>query len=151
MAIENLKSDLYRDQQAGGNVPDALLVKGRTKTATGTITNGAADSNTSKYLLVELPSHVLIDPNTEFKVSGWGFADLRIGTKDDVTAFVNLLTAAAATQPMVTKFDANHGKALWEVAGLAEDPGGVIGIYAHAVAAAAGAGTMPFVITYIDN
>jgi len=151
MPIVNLKSDLYRDEQAGGRVPDALLVKGRMKTATGTLTNGATDLNTSMYLMAELPSHVIIDPDTEFKVSGWGYVDLRIGTKTDVTAFVNLLVAAATTQPMVVKFDANHGKALWEVAGLAEDPGGVIGIYAHAVANATGAGTMPFVIKYHDN
>ena len=151
MAVENLKSDLYRDEQAGGNVPDALLVKGRTKTATGTLTNSAADSNLSKYLLAELPSHVILDPNSAVKVDGWGFVDLRIGTFDDVTAFINVLVAAATTQPFVTKFDANHGKALWEVAGLAADPGGVIGIYAHAVAGATGAGTMPFVLEYIDN
>ena len=67
---------------------------------------------------------------------------------DDVDALVSVLKSAGNTVSPIAFGDANHGKALWEVVGLAADPGGVISIYAHAIANATGAGSMPFRIEY---
>lgn len=47
--------------------------------------------------------------------------------------------------------DANHGKRLWEVLGLASDPGGMIALWKHAAANATGAGSMPFAIHYLHH
>jgi hypothetical protein len=144
MAVVNLKSNLFRDAQAMGDVVDPVLIKGRTVTATGTITNAAADNSGSSYHMCDLPSDCLIDEDTAFDVENWGFAAVRIGTKSDVDALVSVLKSAAATHRPRAFGDANHGKRLWEILGLAANPGGYIGIYAHAIADATGAGSMPF-------
>jgi len=75
-------------------------------------------------------------------VSGWGFAAVRIGTKTDVDALVAVVTSAAAVVNPVAIGDAKHGVPLWQVLGLAADPGGNIGLWAHAIANATGAGSL---------
>ncbi len=147
--IENIKSDLFRDQGAGGDVIDSRRNRGRTYTATGTITHAADALNTSKYLLARIPSHALIHEDTRFDVENYSFAAVRIGTHDDVDALVSVLQSAGNTVQPVTFGDANHGKELWEILGLAANPGGDIALYAHAIADATGAGSMPFQIVWI--
>jgi len=149
MAIENILSDLYRDQLAGGQVPDAAKTKGRLYTATGTVSNAAAALATSTYKLVEVPSSAIPDIRTQFDVTSWGFVQIEIGTRTDPTALVNQLKAAGNTVTPFAFADANHGKAWWEVLGLASDPGGHIGIYAHALANATGAGSMKFSLGWL--
>mgnify|MGYP007077412934 CR=1 FL=1 len=148
MPIVTKKSDLFRDEQAGGEVLDAAKTKGRMFTAHGTATNAADDLSGSKYHLIDLPSGAILDDRTAFDVEATGFAAIRIGTKDDVDA---LVSQTKATENIVTPLafgDANHGKALWEILGMAEDPGGFIGLYQHAIANATGAGTMLFRISW---
>ena len=150
MAVVNLNSDIYRDELAGGQVPDAAKANARLFTITGTVSNGATDSQGSTYKLCELPSNCLLDESTAFDVQNDGYAQIEIGTLTDPTALVNV--AKAAGNPVNPKGfgDANHGKALWEMLGLAADPGGMIAIYKHGAAAgAAAAGSMPFRISYL--
>ena len=151
MAVVHLNSDLYRDYQAGDPVIDPLLIKGRPVIATGTLTNAGTDSAASTWRIADLPSDCLLHPDTSFDVAGWGFAQTQIGTKADATALVDQTRATEAIVTPIAFGDANHGKRLWDVLGLAEDPGGFITLYAHAAAGATGAGTMPFQITTIQN
>lgn len=150
MAVENVKSDLYRDELTGGAVPAALKAHGRLHTAIGTVTHDAAASSGSTYKLGEVPSYAILHWDTIFEAGNWKFTDMRIGTKDDVTALVSALVSAGNQSP-IAKLDTNHGKALWEVLGMASDPGGMIAIYAHAVGAASAAGSMKFILQWIDN
>ena len=76
-------------------------------------------------------------------------AQIVIGTETDTDALVDVLKSAGALHSPIAKGDANHGKRLWEVLGLAKDPGGNIGLWKHAEADAAAAGSMSFQIHYI--
>jgi len=150
MAVVSTKSDLIHDPLADGSTPpDPQQARGRLIVATGTVANAADDSNTSKYHLADIPSQAILHNDTAFDVENWGFAQVVIGTEDDTDALVD---QTKATENIVTPIafgDANHGKQLWEVLGLAADPGGMISIWAHAEANATGAGSMPFRIAYL--
>lgn len=149
MAIVNTKSTLFRGD--AGAVLDPLVARGYRRTAIGKAVNAAGDSDGSKYLLAELPSHAILARGTLFHVENWGFAAIRIGTFATAGALVSVLKSAATTQAPVTALIETTGARLWQTMGLAADPGGVLGLYAHAIANATGAGDMPFVIEWIDN
>lgn len=151
MAVVELKSDLYRDPSTLGAIPDSKFTNGRYWTMTGTVTNASDDSTGSTYLICELPSDCLLHEDTVFDVENFGFAQIRIGTLDDNDALVSAAKSAATSQSPKAFGDANHGKELWEMLGLSEDPGGVIGLYAHAVGNATADGAMPFRVAYLHN
>lgn len=153
MAVENIKSDLYRDEAAGGAVPDAQYVTGRVKVMTGSVANGAADSAGSTYKIASLPADCLLDELTLFDDENWGFAATKIGTLTDPAALLDTapITAPVGRKAPVAFGDANHGKELWEILGLSENPGGMIDLYAHAAAGATGAGSLLFQIRYIHR
>lgn len=149
MAVVNETSDLFPDRMAGDAIPDPARARGRSICATGTVANGASDSSGSTYHLVDLPADAILDSRTAFDVENWGFAAIRIGTKSDVDALVAVLKAAGNTVSPVAFGDAKHGLPLWQVLGLSARPAGnVISLYAHAIAAATGAGSMPFEVHY---
>ena len=150
MAVENKLSDLIHDYLDDTSVaPDPAQARGRVIKATGTATNAADDLATSTFHLMDLPSDCILDADTFFKVDNWGFAQVVIGTKTDTTALVNQTTITEAIVTPIAQGDANHGKRLWEVLGMASDPGGNIGIYAHAAANATAVGTMLFQAAYL--
>jgi len=120
-------------------------------TATGPYAKPADDRANSTDLICELPSECLWHEGTRFDVAGGGVADVRIGNKDDADALVAAARADAATQSPKTFGDAFHGLELWEMLGLAKDPGGKIALYAHGPAAATAAGEMPFRVAYLYN
>lgn len=142
MAVVTGKSDLIKDPRLGEAARDPMFARGRPIVAKFTVTNLSTDNSGSKYLLAELPSDCTLDIGTAFKVDGWGFATIRIGTKTDNDALVDVARSAAAQHVPLANGDAKDGKQLWEQLGLAADPGGTIGIWAHGVADATGAGTM---------
>lgn len=151
MAVVNNHSTLIPRALGGAAHPDPHAVAGILRIATGTVANAADDSTLSSYHLVDLPAQCYLHPDTFFDVENWGFAAIRIGTATDVDALVSVLKSAGNQVDPIAKGDANHGKQLWEVLGLAENPGGYIGLYAHAIAGATGAGSMPFQIHYIHT
>lgn len=150
MPVVNEKSTLYKPASDPlGAEPKPELARGRPIVATGSMANLATDSIGSKYLLAELPSDAILDTRTFFKVDAWGYADIRIGTFSDPVALVNQTKISATIASPLTQGDARFGQPLWQALGLAADPGGTIGIYAHgSVAAAAAAGSMRFEIHY---
>ncbi len=150
MPVVQVKSDLFRTQPLLGQAtPDPSRARGRPIHAQFTVTNLATDSATSQYLLAELPSDCILAPETFFKVDGWGFATVNIGTKTATTAIITVLKSAGTyVRPIVEGAAASHGKYLWELLGLAADPGGTIGIYATGPANATGAGTMTGTLAY---
>jgi hypothetical protein len=149
MAVVNKKSNLVADYLNRDTPPDPSIARGRPIIAIGTVANASDDSSGSTYHLIDLPSDCLLDIGTAFDVENWGFAAIRIGTKDDVDALVSVAKSAGNTVTPNAFGDANHGKQLWEQLGLAADPGGMISIYAHAIAGATGAGSMPFRFAYL--
>lgn len=150
MAVVSGKSDLIHDYlDSTSSAPDPVQARGRLIVATGTLTNGAADSSASMYHLVDLPSDCILQPGTFFDVENDGFAQIVIGTRTDTDALVDQTRATGNTVSPIAVGDANHGKRLWEVLGLAADPGGMIGLWKHAEANATGAGSMPFAIHYL--
>lgn len=152
MAVVNGKSDLIHDYLDPDSVQvDPVQARGRLIVATGTLTNEASDSNLSKYKLAEIPSSAILMPGTFFDVENDGFAQIVIGTETDTDALVDVARSAAAIHKPIAEGDANHGKRLWEVLGLAEDPRSNISLWKHAEAGATGAGTMLFAIHYLAN
>lgn len=150
MAAVKINSNLIHDPLVSGSTPpDPQAARGRVIVATGTATNGATDSSASMYHLADIPSQALLYDDCAFDVENWGFAQVVIGTETDTDALVDQTLATENTVTPIAFGDANHGKQLWEVLGLAADPGGNIGLWAHAEAAATGAGSMPFRIVYL--
>lgn len=150
MAVVSGKSDLIHGAfDYGATTPDPQAAKGRLVLATGTVANASTDSNTSKFELARIPSNALLHENTFFDVQNWGFAQVVIGTETDTDALLDVARSSANVQSPIAIGDANHGKALWDILGLAADPGGEIALWAHAEADASGAGSMPFRIAYV--
>lgn len=150
MAVVSGQSDLIHDNfDVLLDPPDPEVAKGRLVLATGTLENAASDSNGSKYELARIPANALMHEGTFFDVQAWGFAQVVIGTETDTDAMLDVAKSAANIQQPIAIGDANHGKRLWEILGLSENPGGNISLWAHAEANATGAGSMPFRIAYI--
>jgi len=149
MAVVETSSSLFHSPYAGDTVPDPGLRAGRVILATGSVSNAADDNNLSMYHLADLPADCLLHEDTFFDVTNLGFADVRIGTRDTVDALVSQTQASENLITPVAQGDANHGKHLWEVLGMAADPGGWIALYQHAVADAASAGSMKFRFAYL--
>ena len=147
MAVVALKSDLYPATPSA--TPDPARANGRSHVVRGSVSNGATDSANSTFLLASLPADCVLDEQTSFKVDGWGFATIRIGTRTDNDALVDVLRSAGTYVTPVAVGDAKHGLPLWQVLGLAAAPeNNVIDLYAHGIAGATGAGSMKFKIVY---
>lgn len=142
MPVVNGKSNLF-----AGDV-DPARARGRPIVTQFTVTNAGTDSAGSKYLLCRLPSAAILTASTTFKADGWGFAVTSIGTASDVDALFQA-NKNAAHSPITRNAAASHGVPLWQLLGLSADPGGEIELYAHAIADAAGAGTMNGEIHYL--
>ncbi|MEX0306029.1 MAG: hypothetical protein AB3N12_01470 [Ruegeria sp.] len=150
MAIVEGTSDLIHKYLDFESVPpDPVQARGRLIVSTGTVENAADDSNASMYHLVDLPSDCILQPGTFFDVENDGFAQIVIGTKTDTDALIDQLQSVGNMITPIANGDANHGMRLWQVLGMAEDPGGMISLYKHAEADATGAGSMPFAIHYL--
>lgn len=149
MPIVKGQSDLISNPATMYPGADPEIVRGRPIVSAGTVTNASTDSAGSKYHLVDLPADALLDALTTFKVDGWGFATVSIGTESDIDALVTVARSAGALVTPVTRLGAWHQKRLWEIVGLAKAPAnGIISLWAHGPANATAAGTMPFEIHY---
>lgn len=153
MAVVTTLSDLIHDPlnraETAPDAPDPQRARGRVICAVGTVANAGDDSNLSSYHLADIPSRAILHEDTFFDVENWGFAQVVIGIEGDTDALVDQTKATENIVTPIAMGDANHGKALWEMLGLAEDPGGDIRIIASAEANATGAGAMPFRIAYL--
>lgn len=149
MAVVKSKSDLYPERPLDSDAPDPSKARGRLIVATFTVANASTDNNLSMYKLATVPADALWDETTSFKVDGWGFAAIRIGTKTDVDALVSVLKSAGAYVNPVLVGDGKHGLPIWQALGMEAPPeSGLIDIYAHAIADATGAGTLKGKIAY---
>lgn len=152
MAVEEIKSNLVKDRfDPNTKSPDPLEARGRPIYATGSVANAVDGSSGSTYHLCDLPSNCLMLPDTFFDVENWGYAQVVIGTLTDTDALVDQTKVTENIVTPIAQGDANHGKRLWEILGLAEDPGGMISLYGHSEAGATGAGSMPFQVAYLFN
>lgn len=152
MPVVEGKSDLIHDYLDSDSVPpDPVQARGRLIVSTGTLANTSGDNTGSMYHLVDLPSTCILQSGTFFDVENDGFAQIVIGTKTDTDALIDQTRASEALITPFANGDANHGKRLWEVLGLAENPGGMIGLFKHAEAGATAAGSMPFAIHYLAD
>lgn len=152
MAVVEVKSDLIHDYLDSASVPpDPVQARGRLIVATGTVANASDDDTLSMYHLVDLPSDCILQPGTFFDVQADGFAQIVIGTKTDTDALIDQTRATENIITPIANGDANHGMRLWQVLGLAEDPGGMISLWKHAEAGATAAGSMPFAIHYLHH
>lgn len=150
MPVVKKLSNLIHDHYDPASVPpDPEQARGRLVCATGLVLNAADDLSGSTYHLADIPSGVILHEDTFFDVQNWGFAQVVIGTLSDTDALVDVAKSAGNTVTPIAVGDASHGKRLWEVLGLAADPGGMIGLYAHTEGNATGAGNMPFRVAYL--
>lgn len=149
MAIVKGQSDLISDPSKMYSGADPEITRGRPIVSAGRVTNAATDSAGSKYHLVDLPADALLDALTTFKVDGWGFATVSIGTEIDIDALVTVAKSAGALVTPVTRLGAWHQKRIWEVVGLAKPPANnIVSLWAHGPANATAAGSMVFEIHY---
>lgn len=150
MAVVSGASDLIPQPYDDTFTPaDPHEITGKLRLATGYVTCASTDSSGSMYELARIPSHAFLHEDTFFDVENWGFAQIVIGTQTDTDALVDQTLATENTVTPIAVGDANHGNHLWEVLGMAADPGGLISLFIHAEAGATGDGNMPFRIAYI--
>jgi len=149
MAVVNIKSDLFPERPLDSDAPDPAKARGRLIIATFAVSNLATDNTLSKYLLATVPVDALWDEATSFKVDGWGFATVSIGTKTDIDALVTVARSAGVYVNPVLVGDAKHGLPIWQALGMAAAPeSGWVDIYAHAPANATGAGALRGKLAY---
>jgi hypothetical protein len=146
MPVVEKTSDLINNMRLQEVPPDPARARGRQVVANFTVFNASDDFLGSKYLLVRLPSFVILDGRTAFKADTWGFATVQIGTRTNPTALLN--AARLALHQPINFGDGRHGQSLWQVLGMAADPGGEIELFANAAANATGAGSMRGEIHY---
>ncbi len=149
MAVVENKSNIF--PAPGEGATDPLVSKGRIKTALGQVACAADDNAGSKYLLCRVPSYANVHHDCIVYCENWGIANLKVGNFAGDTLIVDTTTAAATEQLPFTRASTAQGQRWWEALGHASDPGGWLDIYAHADADAAGAGTLDFLIAWIDN
>jgi hypothetical protein len=150
MPIRDKKADVFRDQRAGGAVLDAPRTNGRLRHIYGTVTNLADDDSGSLFHLGDLPSACILHEETFFDVTNDGYAAIRIGTRTDPAALVSVLKSAGNEVLPVVRGGANHALPLWQRIGLPRNPGGVIGIYKHAIANAVAAGSTRYRLSFVE-
>ena len=148
MPIVEVSADVVPNRQQGQADVDPLRSNGRPKVITGTVANAADDALGSIYHLATLPAACLLHPDTAFDPTLSGLADLRVGTRTDPNALVAAPSIDGIHKP-VAFGDAKYDKPLWQMLGLAENPGGMIELYQHAIANATATGVTKFQITYI--
>ena len=151
MPVETKTSNLFMDARSDYGPIDPIVTRGYIQSATGEVDNAADAEAGSTYRLCELPSDCMIDPSSFVVVDGWGYGSVRIGTVDDDDALVSTTRSAAAVHYPVVAGDARYDKRLWQLLGLPKDPGGVIALYAHGIAAPTVAGKLRFRINAIRN
>jgi len=145
--VLRVASDLIVDPRLDQNPPDPARARGRPVKVKGTIANGATDSATSTYVLARIPADAILKDDTWFSTAGWGFATVQVGIPGNPTALINAAKAAVMTP--IARGDAKHGLPAWQQLGLAAAPtDNMIEIIATGPANAAGAGTMPFELSY---
>ena len=146
----NKPSDLITDQRFDQNPPDPAKARGPIHVIRGTMTNLADDDSGSTFLLCQIPANAILDSNTKFSSATAGYATIRVGTRANAVALLNV--AKAAILSPIVMGDAKHGLAAWQQLGLAAAPdGNIIDLMFSAGANATGAGTMPFEIWYSDS
>jgi hypothetical protein len=96
------------------------------------VTPTAGDNATSRYFVGTIPSNAILDPSSSVisGVTGFTAADLgftNAGGGALLGAGLNLNAAAVLPLPLL-QAAANIGKAAWQVAGLAADPGGELDV-----------------------
>lgn len=153
MAIVDTKSDAYdvRNADRSLDLVDPLRNRGMLRSAIGTVANLAGDSNGSVYRLWAMPSRAILRPETKVDLQDWGFASARIGlAQDGITLEADGLLGATTVSGLsdvttpIALFGAKWGMPVWEAAGLAADPGGVLDVVITTGADAAGAGSATF-------
>lgn len=107
-------------------------------------------------LMARLPSNAVLHPQSEVHFDDMGTGvTLDIGTAnatggtddpDAINAGIDVASAAGSAALFANITD--HGKALWELAGLSSDPGGNIDVYGSLVDANPDAGDLSWCLYY---
>lgn len=177
MAVVNSKSTVITNRDATPAViNDGRLTKSALRSAVGSVAVGAADSATSYYPLVEVPSTAMVRAvlatcpagmttlagnvgvfkNT--KNSGGSTTGVAANTNSD-TIFASATSfASALNRSDVTNANSNaygtdkREQPLWQAIGLSADPGGTFDIGIVVTTANTGsAGRVGLEVLYVDN
>lgn len=132
MAIVNKYSVIYPDPDTQPQAPiPAKYKRGPVKTSMPSVAITNGDSATSTFHLVKLPSTcVLHNSSKVYHQAIAGVTTAHIGTEDDPDALLassNISTGSAKS--LITDTNAfSQDRELWELLGMAEDPGGEIAL-----------------------
>ena len=176
MAIVTVKSTAITNRDAVPSViNDGRLERATLKGSYGFVAVGAADSATSFYPLVSVPSTAMVRAVLASCVAGMttlagnvgvflttkasgGVALGTIAFAGSATFFASAQTFAAAlnrsdiTNAAGTYTTAKREQPLWQAIGMAADPGGTLDIAVQVATANTGAaGSMALEVIYVDN
>ena len=176
MAIVTVKSTTISNRDAAPAViNDGRLERGSVRSSVGNVAVGAADSATSYYPLVQIPSTAMVRAIYASCVAGMtalaanigvfkttaGSGGVALGTiafAGSATFFASAQTFAAAlsrsdmTNQSGTYTTTKREQPLWQAIGMAADPGGFFDIAVQVSTANAGAaGLLGLEVQYVDN
>lgn len=176
MAIVTTKSTTITNRDAvPAVINDGRLERGTLKSAVGQVAVGAADSATSYYPLVSLPSTAMVRAIYASCVTGMTTLAANIGvfltTKASggvalgtiaftgsatffasAQSFASVLSRSDVTNQSTTYTTAKREQPLWQAIGMAADPGGTLDIGVQVSTANTGAaGTLGLEVQYADN
>jgi len=176
MAVVNTKSTAITNRDAvPAVINDGRLERGVKKSAVGSVAVGAADSATSYYPLVSLPTTAMVRAVFLTAVAGMTTLAGNIGVFKNTANSAGVTTGVAANAGSNTFFASAQSLAsalnrsdvtnaansystdkrempLWQAIGLAADPGGTFDIGIQVTTANTGAaGRVGLEVEYVDN
>ena len=148
MPVRNKVSDAITDPRLDQNPQDPARQRGRPVNIAFTATNVLDDDSGSIFHLCDIPADAILDRQTSFFVTNWGYATVNVGTRSAATAFFTGLRSANTITP-ITIGDTRHGLPAWQQLGLSAAPiDNVISLFAHAPANATVAGSLRGEVVY---
>lgn len=135
-------------------LPEAIYRGNPVRSILASIAVANGDSIASVFLLAKLPSHAILVPGgliTHTAITGLTDLDLGFGEDPDCLADGLTLAVAGTKSPLAAVATADLLKPVWQLAGLARDPGREFTLQATMNAAATAAGTVHFYVPYVGK
>lgn len=141
---------------------DGIKAAAEIRSINSVITISVGDNTNSTHVIGELPADAILDPDGKYYYGATGLTDLDIGfaypNGGAVIDADNLVdgddVSTAGSQSLFghgTLTLANSQKRVWELAGLASNPGGNLAIIATQKAGTAAAATIAFFLKYFKG
>ena len=145
----NKPSDLITDSRLDQNPPDPARARGKLTVLTGTFLNLIDDDLNSTFVMCQIPGDCILGAGTTFVVTNCGYAQIRIGTRQNSNVLVNQTKLTGNVVVPIVIGDAKHGLPAWQQLGMAaNNADNLIDLIFTAGANAVAPGSIAFEVHY---